>query len=244
MKIIVLLKPIPDLSNIKISKGRGLVFELNPRIMNPADRNALEFALSIKDKIPSEITAITLGDEKAGALLKEAIAMGADKGILLEDAVFAEGDGLANAYVLSLAIKKHGDFDLIVCGNSAEDDSIDEIGPRLAEIFNVEQATFVIGNPPFPPLLKGGEGGLPEKRVSIGRGFGSDKLSNIEIDLPAVIAVNKDSNKPRVPSAIKIMKAAKAEIIKWNVQDIEADTAKCGTAGSAVRIINTFVPEG
>ena len=80
MKIIVLLKPIPDLSNIKISKGRGLVFELNPRIMNPADRNALEFALSIKDKIPSEITAITLGDEKAGALLKEAIAMGADKG--------------------------------------------------------------------------------------------------------------------------------------------------------------------
>ena len=106
MKIIVLLKPIPDLSNIKVSKGRGLVFELNPRIMNPADRNALELALSIKDKMPSEITAVILGDEKAGSLLKEAIAMGADKGVLLEDTAFAEGDGLANAYVLSLAIKK------------------------------------------------------------------------------------------------------------------------------------------
>lgn len=232
MKIIVLLKPIPDLSNIKVSKGRGLVFELNPRIMNPADRNALEFALTVKDKIPCEITAITLGDEKAGSLLKEAIAMGADKGVLLEDATFAEGDGLANAYVLSLAIKKLGSFDLIVCGNSAEDDSIGEIGPRLAEIFNIEQATFAAAL-----------NSITEKMLSVSRAFGSDKLSDAEIDLPAVIAVNKDSNKPRVPSAIKIMKAAKAEIVKWNAQDIEADTAKCGAAGSAVKIINTFVPE-
>lgn len=232
MKIIVLLKPIPDLSNIKVSKGRGLVFELNPRIMNPADRNALEFALSIKDKIPSEITAITLGDEKAGSLLKDAIAMGADKGALLEDAAFAEGDGLSNAYVLSLAIKKLGSFDLIVCGNSAEDDTIGEIGPRLAEIFNIEQATFVT-------ILNS----VTEKMLSVGRGFGSDKFSDVEIDLPAVIAVNKDSNKPRVPSAIKIMKAAKAEIIKWSAKDIGADTAKCGVSGSAVRITNTFVPE-
>ena len=232
MKIIALLKPIPDLSNIKVSKGRGLVFELNPRIMNPADRNALEFALSIKDKMPSEITAVILGDEKAGSLLKEAIAMGADKGVLLEDTAFAEGDGLANAYVLSLAIKKLGSFDLIACGNSVEDYSIGEIGPRLAEIFNIEQATFVT-------ILNS----VTEKKVNVGRVFDSNKLSDAEIDLPAVIAVNKDSNKPRVPSAIKIMKAAKAEIIKWSAKDIEADTAKCGAAGSAVRIINTFVPE-
>lgn len=232
MKIIALLKPIPDLSNIKISKGRGLVFELNPKIMNPADRNALEFALSIKDKMPSDITAITLGDEKAGLLLKDAIAMGADKGVLLEDTAFAEGDGLANAHVLSHAIKKLGSFDLIVCGNSAEDDTIGEIGPRLAEIFNIEQATFVA-------TLNS----ITEKKVGVGRGFGNDKLSDAEIDLPAVIAVNKDLNKPRVPSAIKIMKAAKAEIIKWNAGDIEADTTKCGVSGSAVRITNTFVPE-
>ncbi|MBI3353868.1 MAG: electron transfer flavoprotein subunit beta/FixA family protein [Nitrospirae bacterium] len=233
MKIIVLLKPIPDLSNIKISKGRGLVFELNPRIMNPADRNALEFALSIKDKMPSEITAITLGDEKTGSLLKEAIAMGADKGILLEDAAFAEGDGLANAYVLSLAIKKLGSFDLIICGNTAEDDTIGEVGPRLAEIFNVEQATFVTA---LSSIL--------DKKINVDRLTGVDSHSNIEIDMPAVVAVNKDSNKPRVPSAIKIMKAAKAEIIKWSAQDIGADTAKCGAAGSAIRITNTFVPEG
>lgn len=232
MKIIALLKPIPDLSNIKISKGRGLVFELNPRIMNLADRNALEFALSIKDKMPSEITAVILGDEKAGSLLKEAIAMGADKGVLLEDATFAEGDGLANAYVLSLAIKKLGSFDFIVCGNTAEDDSIGEIGPRLAEIFDIEQAAFAA-------TLNS----ITEKTVIVGRGFGSDKLSDVEIDLPAVVAVVKDANKPRVPSAIKIMKAAKAEIVKWNAQDIGADTAKCGAAGSAVKIINTFVPE-
>jgi electron transfer flavoprotein beta subunit len=232
MKIIVLLKPIPDLSNIKISKGRGLVFELNPRIMNPADRNVLEFALSIKDKIPSEITAITLGDEKAGALLKEAIAMGADKGVLLTDNVFTDGDGLANAYALSLAIKKLGSFDLIICGNTAEDDSIGEIGPRLAEIFNAEQATFVTA---LSNIL--------DKKINVERLTGVDSHSNIEINLPAVIAVSKDSNKPRVPSAIKIMKAAKAEVIKWNAQDIEADTARCGAAGSAVRIINTFVSE-
>ncbi|MEK6678569.1 MAG: electron transfer flavoprotein subunit beta/FixA family protein [Nitrospirota bacterium] len=232
MKIIALLKPIPDLSNIKVSKGRGLVFELNPRIMNPADRNALEFALTVKDKIPCEITAITLGDEKAGSLLKEAIAMGADKGALLEDAAFTDGDELANAYVLSLAIKKLGSFDLIVCGNSAEDDSIGEIGPRLAEIFDIEQATFV-------STLNS----ITEKMLSVGRVFDSNKLSDAEIDLPAVIAVNKDSNKPRAPSAIKIMKAAKAEIIKWSAKDISADTVKCGVSGSAVKIVNTFVPE-
>ena len=232
MKIIVLLKPIPDLSNIKISKGRGLVFELNPRIMNTADRNALEFALTVKDKMPSEITAITLGDEKAGALLKEAIAMGADKGVLLEDAAFAEGDGLANANVLSHAIKKLGSFDLIICGNSAEDDAIGEIGPRLAEIFNIEQATFVTA---LSSIL--------DKKIIIERLTGVDSHSNVEIDLPAVIAVNKDANKPRVPSAIKIMKAAKAEIVKWNAQDIGADAARCGVSGSAVKIKNTYVPE-
>lgn len=232
MKIIVLLKPIPDLSNIKVSKGRGLVFELNPKIMNPADRNALEFALTVKDKMPSEITAITLGDEKAVSLLKEAIAMGADKGVLLTDNVFTDGDGLANAYALSLAIKKLGSFDLIICGNTAEDDSIGEIGPRLAEIFNAEQATFVTA---LSNIL--------DKKINVERLTGVDSHSNIEINLPAVIAVSKDSNKPRVPSAIKIMKAAKAEVIKWNAQDIEADTARCGAAGSAVRIINTFVSE-
>ncbi|MFZ3064633.1 MAG: electron transfer flavoprotein subunit beta/FixA family protein [Nitrospirota bacterium] len=232
MKIIALLKPIPDLSNIKISKGRGLVFELNPRIMNPADRNALEFALTVKDKIPCEITAITLGDEKAGSLLKEAIAMGADKGALLEDAAFTDGDELANAYVLSLAIKKLGSFDLIVCGNSAEDDSIGEIGPRLAEIFDIEQATFVTTL-----------GSILDKKINVERLAGVDSHSNVEIDLPAVIAVVKDANKPRVPSAIKIMKAAKAEIIKWGAQDIGADTVKCGVSGSAVKIINTFVQE-
>ena len=232
MKIIVLLKPIPDLNNIKISKGRGLVFELNPRIMNPADRNALEFALTVKDKITCEITAITLGDEKAGSLLKEAIAMGADKGALLDDAAFTDGDELANAYVLSLAIKKLGSFDLIVCGNSAEDDSIGEIGPRLAEIFDIEQATFVAAL-----------NSITEKKVSVDRRFGSDKLSDVEIVLSAVVAVAKDANKPRVPSAIKIMKAAKAEIIKWSAKDISADTVKCGVSGSAVKIVNTFVPE-
>ena len=94
MKIIALLKPIPDLSNIKVSKGRGLCLRAESGIMNPADRNALEFALSVKDKMPFEITAI-LGDEKAGSLLKEAIAMGADKGALLEDAAFTDGDELA-----------------------------------------------------------------------------------------------------------------------------------------------------
>ena len=233
MKIIVLLKPIPDLSNIKISKGRGLVFELNPRIMNPADRNALEFALAVKDKMPSEIIAITLGDEKVGSLLKEAIAMGADKGVLLEDTAFTDGDSFANAYVLSLGIKKIGDFDLIICGNSAEDNPVGEIGPRLAEIFNVEQAAFVVG------LDK-----IFDKNITVKRMIDENNISSLDINLPAMIAVVKDSNKPRVPNAIKIMKAAKAEIIKWGAADINADITGCGTSGSAVRISNTFVPEG
>ncbi len=233
MKIIVLLKPIPDLSNIKISKGRGLVFELNPRIMNPADRNALEFALAIKDKLPSEITTITLGDENATSLLKEAIAMGADKGVLLTDNAFSDGDGFANAYVLGLGIKRLGDFDLIVCGNSAEDNPVGEIGPRLAEIFNIGQATFVVG------LDK-----VFDKNITIKKMIAENNISSLDINLPAIIAVVKDSNKPRVPSAIKIMKAAKTEIIKWGAKDIGADAAKCGVSGSAVRITNAFVPEG
>ena len=145
MRFIVCIKQVPDTTNVKIDKRTGrLIREGIPTIINPEDKNALEAALSLKEKYEGEVIVISMGPPQADEALREALAMGADRAILLTDRAFAGADTMATAYSLGSAVKKIGEYDLILCGRQAIDGDTAQVGPQLAEFLKVPQITYVL----------------------------------------------------------------------------------------------------
>lgn len=144
MHIVVLVKAVPDLSGIYVSKSQQKVVENNPPVISCASENALEYALSIKDKTTATIIVILLITKELPypapvyeGILRTALAMGADKAYLLTDPVFLDGDPYSNAYALGEAIKKLGvPCDLLVAGKG-------ETGIRVAEYLGLSKETFI-----------------------------------------------------------------------------------------------------
>lgn len=119
MNIVVLIKQVPAVSDIKLdAENNNLVRVGAPSILNPVDKNALEAALAIKDAVGGTITVMTMGTALAADALRDAIAMGADEGILLTDRAMAGSDTLATGKILSKAIEKVGAVDLVFCGKN------------------------------------------------------------------------------------------------------------------------------
>jgi electron transfer flavoprotein beta subunit len=114
-----------------------------PAIFNPEDLNALEEALKIKDQHGAHVTVLTMGPPNAAEVLRESLFRGADDVILLSDRKFAGADTLATSYALSLAIKKIGDYDIVMCGRQAIDGDTAQVGPQTAEKLGVNQITCV-----------------------------------------------------------------------------------------------------
>ena len=107
MKLFVFIKQVPGVSEVKIDpKTNTLVREGILSILNPNDRNAIEIALSLKEKYTAEVIALSMGPPQADEILRETLAMGADKSYLLTDRAFAAADTLDTSYTLALAIKK------------------------------------------------------------------------------------------------------------------------------------------
>ncbi len=239
-QIIVLVKQVPDTSNIteNAMKEDGTVNrEALPAIINPEDLCALEEALKIKDTFGANITVISMGPPKAEEALKYCLAMGADKAILLSDRKFAAADTLATSYVLSLAIKKVGNFDFIFCGKQAIDGDTAQVGPQVAEKLSINQFTFVL------ELVKVSKEYVEVKREIPG-GYEIAKSP-----LPLLLTISKEANVPRPPSvkramAVKNLKALplqkytdlKSPLSLWDHKDIGAEEERCGLKGSATRV--------
>ena len=148
MRIIVLAKQVPDTRNVgkDAMKEDGTINRgALPAIFNPEDLNALEQALRIKDKFPgTTITMLTMGPGRAAEIIREGMFRGADNGYLLTDRSFAGADTLATSYALSMAIRKIGDFDLIIGGRQAIDGDTAQVGPQVAEKLGLPQVTNVL----------------------------------------------------------------------------------------------------
>lgn len=125
------IKDVPDLSNISISRSQGRIFENNPPILKPADENAIEAALSLKDKSETQITVIHIG--KNDKILRQALAMGADSAFIVNPEGLNDKDPYALAVILRLAIEKIGPFDKIICGGSSITGNSGQTGRRLAQ---------------------------------------------------------------------------------------------------------------
>ncbi len=239
MKIFVCVKQVPGVSEVKIDpKTNTLVREGILSVVNPNDRNAIELALTLKESHPAEIIVLSMGPPQAEEILREAIAMGADKGYLLTDRAFAGADTLATSYTLALAIKKIlGDSDpeekyLVICGAQAIDGDTGQVPPELAEELGIPQIAYVLN-------LE-----LNEDKIVAERKFRAVEIVVIETNLPAVISVLNDINKPRYPSMAGILKAHdNSTIVHFDADALNADRSKIGLNGSNTEVWKIFSPE-
>jgi electron transfer flavoprotein beta subunit len=232
MRFIVCIKQVPDTTNVKIDKRTGrLIREGIPTIINPEDKNALEAALSLKEKYEGEVIVISMGPPQADEALREALAMGADRAILLTDRAFAGADTMATAYSLGSAIKKVGEYDLVLCGRQAIDGDTAQVGPQLAEFLKVPQITYV------------SELNIEKNKVVAIQEL-EDKRVRWEANLPALLTITSEANKPRYPSAYGIMGAYREKEVEiWEKKHLDVDEKRIGLEGSPTSVKRIFSPK-
>jgi electron transfer flavoprotein beta subunit len=238
LKIFVCIKQVPGVAEVRIDpKTNTLIREGVPSIMNPYDKNAIELALTIKEEHGAEVIAISMGPPQAEEVLREALAIGVDKGYLLTDKAFAGADTLATSYTLALAIKKllkgtkdKKDF-LVIVGAQAIDGDTGQVGPELAEELNIPQITYV----------KKFE--LKENKIIVERVFRAEEVVVIETKLPALISVIKEINNPRSPKLSGIVDAyKKKEVMRLDLGELKPDKRKIGLTGSQTSVWKIFIP--
>jgi len=225
----VCLKQAVDVSQLKVDPAtRQLITAGAPKKISDFDKNALEEAIKIKEKLGGiEVFTLTVSSEDAKAVLREALAMGADKAYFINDLAVQDIDTSGVAYVLAEAIKKIGGFDLILCGEASLDSFSGLVGSRLAELLNLPQVTSV------KKLTVEGETILAERALE-------DAIETIRAKVPVVITVTREINQPRIPSLMMIMKASKKEIVTWTLTDLNVQKEKLG---SKIEVLEALAPK-
>lgn len=235
MNIIVCVKQIQDPeippAKFKLDSEAKRVIppEGIPPVMNPYDEQAVELALRLKEKYGGSITTLTIGDDTVKSTVKHALAMGADQGIILKDEVFKNSDSFGAAHILSQAIKKNGDYDLILCGRQAADWDEGLVGSIIAENLDLPLVTLA-GSIEFV------EGRLEIKR-SILEGY-----QIFVVSAPAVVTVSDEVGRARLPSGMGIIQASQKQIPVWNADDIDADLSQLEGGTSRRKLIKLFIP--
>ena len=221
--MVVCMKVVPKSEEIRVdSQSHRLMREGVRSEFNPPDMNALELALSIKDKITSSITIISMGPQFAEDYLRLGLAMGADSAYLLTDMAFAGADTLATTYTLARAIDKICAPSIILTGEESSDGATGQVPPGLAEWMDL----------PLISLVRSLDVDL-ERGVIQGRREIEGGHEILEVPLPAVISVATASNEPRfIDYERKPWAFNQANVAKWNAEDIDADGGLIGVPGS------------
>jgi electron transfer flavoprotein beta subunit len=232
MKIIILIKQVPDTTDVKIDpETNTLKREGVASIINPFDMYAIEEGLRLKERLDgAEVVVVSMGPPQAEEALREAVSMGCDSAVLLSDRKFAGSDTWATSYTLSRAVKKIGDYAVILCGKQASDGDTAQVGPGVSTHLDIPQVTYVKKIEEID-----GEKAKVERMTEEG-------FDIIETPVPAVFTVVKEINEPRLPSLKGKMKAKKAEIPVWTAEDLECNEKKIGLDGSPTRVVKVFTP--
>ena len=232
MNIVVCLKQVPGTTEVKIDPNTNTLIRQGIKaIVNPFDSYALEEGVRLKEKFGGKVTVISMGPPQAADMLKEAISVGADEAILLSDMAFAGSDTLATAATLGKAAEKIKTYDLIICGRQTIDGDTGQVGPELAENLGIPFIAYVSK---IEEITNG--------KMRVQRAV-EDGYETIESPLPAVITVAKEINVPRMPSLRGLSKSRSAQIPVWTANDIAADKATIGQAGSGTWVVKVFYPQ-
>ncbi|HEX77559.1 MAG TPA: electron transfer flavoprotein subunit beta/FixA family protein [Dehalococcoidia bacterium] len=232
MNIVVCIKQVPGTTEVKIDpQTNTLVREGVEGIVNPFDTYALEEGVRLKERFGGVVTVVSMGPPQAEAALREAISVGADQAILLSDRAFAGSDTLATAYVLSRAIARIGDYDLVICGKQTLDGDTGQVGPELAQRLGIPFVAYV-------SKVEAIQDGQMRVQRLIEEGH-----ELMEAPLPCVMSVVKEINVPRLPSLRGMMRAKGAQIPVWTARDLDIEADRVGVAGSPTRVIRVFFPQ-
>ena len=247
MNIVVCIKQVPDTTEIKLDPVTGtMIREGVPSIMNPDDKSGLEMALELKDKYEANVTVITMGLPQADAILREAMAMGADRAILLTDRKLAGADTLATSNALAGALKML-EFDLLITGRQAIDGDTAQVGPQVAEKLGIPQITYA-----EEIIAVEGEEITVKRRLERG-------VEVVKGRLPMLVTVNGSAAACRSRHAKLTLKyklaKTQSEVVEagadyteifanrpylkideWSVNDIEHDPKWLGMSGSPTKV--------
>ncbi len=209
MNIVVAMKQIPDLQQIRI-RNRQAVLDGVPSTLGIIDKNALEAAVLLKEQHGGKVIVLSAGNEEVEETVKEALAAGADEGFLVLDDELEVADGSAKALVLAEAIKKIEDVGLILFGEGSGDNYSGQVGSRVAELLGLPQVAYASS------IQIDGSSALITRSLEDG-----DEV--LEVSLPVVVCVLGDINEPRIPSVTQILKAGKKPKEVVELEDLEID---------------------
>ncbi|MCR5303515.1 MAG: electron transfer flavoprotein subunit beta/FixA family protein [Lachnospiraceae bacterium] len=227
MKIVVCIKQVPDTKGgVKFKSDGTLDRGAMLAIMNPDDKAGLEAALRLKDKYGGEVTVVTMGLPKADAVLYEAIAMGADKGILVTDRVLGGADTWATSQTIAAAIKNL-DYDIIITGRQAIDGDTAQVGPQISEHLHIPVVSYT------EEIMDVDEG---NRTVTVKRQF-EDRYHILKVQMPCLLTALSELNPPRYMTPGGIFDAFDQELTVWGRADLkELADENIGLAGSPTKI--------
>ena len=224
LKLIVTLKQAPRSNMVSMQEGTNIVIrEPEEAMLTFDDCNALELALSMKDEMKENIhiTTLSFGNEKTEEILRESLALGVDRAILVNDERMRGSDTLSTAYALAAAVRKIGTFDIVLTGHASMDGRTGFVGPMLAEQLGLPYLTNVCA------FRKTAEG------LTVWRDLGQ-VMETVASQAPAVLSNLKKKYGLRVMSIAGIRKAMNMEIERWNLDDLDADLSRVGLDASGV----------
>ncbi|MBQ0042190.1 MAG: electron transfer flavoprotein subunit beta/FixA family protein [Lachnospiraceae bacterium] len=224
MKIVVCIKQVPDTKGgVKFNPDGTLDRGAMLAIMNPDDKAGLEAALRLKDQYGAEVTVLTMGLPKATDVLREAIAMGADKGVLVTDRVLGGADTWATSTTIAGALRKL-EYDLIITGRQAIDGDTAQVGPQIAEHLNI------------PVISYAQDIKVDGNKVTVQRQY-DDRFHIVEAQMPCLITALSELNDPRYMTPGGIFDACAAEITTWGRADlVDVEDGNLGLNGSPTKI--------
>ena len=235
MNIIVCVKQVPDpeipLAKFRIDPEAKRVIppEGIPPVTSPFDEQAVEAALRIKEQHESKITVVTIGSGSAGDVVKHALSMGADEGVVISDEAFEGSDSFSTAHILTKAMEKIGEYDLILCGRQAADWDAGAVGSLIAENLGLPIVTFA-------RKIEAINGTVRVERVLL------EGYEVIELVPPAVITVSNELGQPRLPSGWGIISAARKQIPTWSAGDLNVEASLVGAGSTRSELLKLFIP--
>jgi electron transfer flavoprotein beta subunit len=227
-RVIVCVKPVPDpqaWDRLRMDpETKTLIREGIPNVINPLDRQGLEAALQIKDAHGVEVVLLSMAPEAARPVLREALAMGADRAVLLSDPAFGGSDTLATSRILAAALRRLQPLDLIFCGNYTLDGSTGQVPSQIGELLGIPNIMHVTDLTVTEP----------------GRLVVTQKIEPGYVKLaaatPLLLSFTKEANKPRFISFLEILAAESREITVWTNADLNLDPNLIGLTGSPTKM--------
>lgn len=234
MNIAVCMKPVPEprhYDKIIINPGTKLLERKGiPVIVNPVDKNAIEAALLIKERLGGKVSLVSMAPPDTRETLKEGLAMGADEAYLLSDRAFAGADTLATARVLAAGLKKIGEIDLILTGSDSADGGTSHIPSQLGELMGFAHLNHV--------TELNLEGSAITIKAKIENGY-----VEYEGRLPLLLGVAREINKPRYTTLMGVVMAQNKPLTTWGVDDLGLDPASTGLSGSPTQPGDLHMPQ-